>query len=537
MNSKIYSSTILGVKGLRVQVETKTGNGLPTIKIVGRTDKTIQESKERVVAAIKSLDLNLRPRKTRINLAPTEIPKVGSGTDLAIALGIILAQKPEVSAYELTKTNIFAFGELGLDGKVCQARGIIQFIETLMDFSKTSKFRKNTNLVFIPDNHLAKQAITNLTKIPDLYKIYFISSIQEAVEILKAKSKYHKIDQVPMGFWKRTPAHEVSIDEICGQHNAKRALLIATAGRHHLMLAGPIGIGKTLLARSILSIYPKPEKHEVFEILKVKSSFNSDLNPEIPFEEISKTATKSILLGNQASMTIGKVTQAHCGIILADELAEFKSSIINIFRKPLEENSIHLQFRGVPVELPCRFQLLATTNLCPCGRSGLELLDSTADNECTCTAYEKIRYTKKIPAAILNRIDLVVFLTNQVSEFEYQQGTENSQSHELFLEQYQKKAAAARQIQRKRFHKAAEYQYNSEISYQDIPKFCKMDKKAGIMLETAMQRLNLNGRDYVKTNRIARTIADLDKREIILVKDIAEALSYRATSWRTEASF
>lgn len=562
MYSSVWGTTNVGVDGEIVQVETHVSPGIPSLKIVGLTNKTIQEASERVLAAIRFSGVRLKAKKIRVNLAPSDILKRGSGLDLPIAIGILTANFIPLNQ-RIKNKRIFAFGELGLNGAIRATSGLFQF------FEQTNR-HTGKKLIFTPQN------TNNVEDFFPKIQFYRVSTLKEVIKILTGKNSKKKLKKNVASAYKFNKKNiqlhnssrqkikteqtrtEFSIDDIKGQKQAKRALLLAATGHHHLLLGGPIGTGKSMLASTITTIMPKLTVDERYDIAKILSTENALKTNPIHIEYVNKSTTRATLIGGGNVVVPGKITMAHNGILLIDELAELDKKLINLLREPLSKNTYNITRRNRTIQLPCNFLLIATTNLCSCGNAGSDT------KQCVCTNRERLQYVKRIPEAIMNRIDLFVRIhperlgqdqkLNQNLETQtcknpksnlQSEPSKNKSSHtkeiaykwtghknQRLSRKYQKIANRGKQIQLNRY-KSENYSSNSALPYPHLKKYCHITTSAKTTLRRAIQHFNLNGRDYVKILRVALTISDIEQKYEISETHILEALSYRTNTLYT----
>lgn len=502
--AKVYSAELEGINAKLIEVEVDLNVGLHSFNIVGLADKALNEAKERVSSALKNSGVkppNRDNRKITVNLAPADIKKAGSQYDLAIALGYLVATK-QIGEFE-TSDKIFV-GELSLDGRLRPVNGALNIAEMAND--------GNFKYLFLPRENSSEAVVIEGIKVIPL------GSLEEAIEILENKKP--AIPEVFKGILKEILEETRGPDfsEIKGQENAKRAMTIAASGGHNLLMSGPPGVGKSLLAQAMVEILPDLQLSEAIEITKIYSAAGvnkSGLVKKRPFRSPHQTASAAAVVGGGSQPKPGEISLAHLGVLFLDELPEFQKNVLEALRQPLETGNVHIARAKDTLVFPARFTLVAAMNPCPCGFYG------DAEKACRCSAYEVIRYQKKISGPLLDRIDLQIKVPRvKVAELREKKSTDGQESDKI-----KKEVEAVRKIQTERF-KNLKIRTNSEMSSKQAERFANLDSSAEKFLAT-LDKTRLSPRGYYRLLKTARTIADLDKNEKTSANHLAEAFSYR----------
>lgn len=511
MLAKINSAAVVGLDAVPITVEVDiAAMGLPSFTIVGLPDKAVEESKERVRAALKNSGADLPAKRITINLAPADLPKEGPAYDLPIALGILVASQQLVAD---TSESIF-LGELSLDGSLRRIWGILPCAIMARD----KKFQS----IFVPKDNVDEASVVNnltvypVTSLHQLFDHFATSHLrpESRKRIVAAKPKKQKFTSLKN--------EEYDFENIKGQESAKRALSIAAAGGHNVLMKGPPGAGKTLMARSFATILPKLSFEESLEVTKIYSVANllSGETPIIlnrPFRSPHHTTSNIGLIGGGNMPRPGEISLAHRGVLFLDEFPEFPRNVLEALRQPMEDGHITISRAAGSVKFPCRFALVAAANPCPCGFFG----DETRN--CTCTAYMITKYQKRISGPILDRIDIHI----TVPAVKVEKLTTKIQSEPS--KTIQSKVQRARDLQLKRFKKLA-IKSNAEMSSKVMKEFCNLDDASVLLLKQAINKLNLSARSFHRVVKISRTIADLEPSVKIKSNHVAEALQYRPLS-------
>ena len=508
MLSKINSYALSGLDGYGVSVEVDIHSGLPSIDVVGLPDTAIKEARERVRSAIKNSGYDFTPRKITVNLAPAHTKKEGSIFDLAIALGILCATEQagvDENKRPLKSIDDFVFlGELSLSGKVQRVNGVMPIL--------ISARERGGKKFVIP------KANANEAKYIRGIEVYAVDSLREAIALLNGEGCEPIVgSDVVLG-------GEVSASEdlkyVKGQYSAKRALEIAAAGGHNILMIGAPGGGKTMLAKCLPGILPDLTEQEALETTKIHSVAGIldeavGIVTKRPFRSPHHTTSRIALTGGGANSHPGEISFAHNGVLFLDELPEYPRATLEILRQPLEDNVITVSRAARTVEYPANFMLVASMNPCPCGFYG------SSTHECSCTPAQIQKYMGRISGPLLDRIDLHV----DVDEVHYDELSSDATAESS--ETVKARVNAARALQTARYAGTGIYS-NARMTSAMIKKYCALDGAGEKILSNAFDKLGLSARAYTRILKVARTIADLDGSENVQSKHVAEAVMYRS---------
>ena len=504
MVCKVITSSVIGLEAYKIEVEVDTVNSLPSVSIVGLPDTAINEARERVRSAIKNSTYTFPRGKVVVNLAPADIRKEGTNYDLPIAIGILIEEGL------LNQQDIEGWGfigELSLDGHLRKTNGVLPLVEGLKDIG--------IKKVIIPKENVVEASFTSDIEVYGAEHLTDVVNNFVDTPLTPVKSKLED-------YLANVEEEEILFDfkNVKGQQKAKKALEIAAAGGHNMLMVGSPGSGKTLMAKCFQSILPPLTPQEAIELTKIYSvsgllSESKPLVTKRPFRIIHHTASAIGIIGGGTSPKPGEITLAHRGVLFLDEMVEFPRNVLEVLRQPLEDGEISISRVKNSVKYPADFILLGAMNPCPCGFLG------DKEKQCTCTEYQIQKYKSRLSGPLMDRIDLQV----EVPRLTAEELINTKQSSESSAD-IRKRVINARKIQYERY-KDEKILTNSDLTSKLISKYCKIDKASEEILKMAAVKYQLSGRKYDRVLKLARTIADLDNSENITSMHITQALQYR----------
>ncbi|UCD63219.1 MAG: YifB family Mg chelatase-like AAA ATPase [Candidatus Zixiibacteriota bacterium] len=504
MLSKVISSATMGVEAYAVEVESDIQQQLPAFVTVGLPEGAVRESKERVTSAIKNSDFIFPSKRVTINLAPADINKEGSAFDLPMAVGILAATGQVLRD---RCDDFVILGELSLDGAL---RPVPRVLPMAMHFGSGDGLKG----IIVPKQNAKEAAMAGTLP------VFPVSSLKEAVHFLEDESSIREFTVDIASVFSEARRYHIDFSDVKGQESAKRALEVAAAGGHNIIMIGPPGSGKTMLARRMPTILPEMSVEEALETTKIHSvagmlAADTALIATRPFRAPHHSISYAGLIGGGAVPKPGEVSLSHHGVLFLDELPEFKKDILEMLRQPMEDNEVTISRATTTLTYPAGFMLAAAMNPCPCGYYG------DPNHDCTCSTSEIQRYMSRISGPLLDRIDIHI----TVPSVKFKELSSDSCGEKSAV--LARRINAARRLQLNRFQKEAKIFCNAHMEPKDIRRYCRIDDKSQSLLAMAISKQGLSARAYDRILKLARTIADLAEREDIEIGHVAEAIHYR----------